>query len=164
VRELCGKAGVNSVTLCRPLSYGPHVAPLEGGRRNPQKRYGCLPCARAGRCRDVRPAGCVFSVTSAPVRPSPPLCRHPGHCSAIPGTVGSRDGGTSPHPPLCDFQPSVSMTLEPMYGRRPNERLPHRYPRSRSWTGTGLVATSRQKQDSPGRPPTPWHCTPYRHM
>jgi hypothetical protein len=28
VRELCGKAGVNSVTLCLPLSYGPHVAPL----------------------------------------------------------------------------------------------------------------------------------------
>jgi hypothetical protein len=103
VRELCGKAGVNSVTLCHLLSYDLHVAPLEGGRRNPRKRYGCLPRARAGRCRDIKPAGHVFSVTSAPVRPSPPLCRHPGHCSAIPGTVGLRDGETSPHPLLCDF-------------------------------------------------------------
>jgi hypothetical protein len=63
-----------------PTLVRPHVAPLEGGRRNPRKRYGCLFRARAGRCRDVRPAGRVFSITSA-------LCGHPRRCAAIPGTA-----------------------------------------------------------------------------
>jgi hypothetical protein len=119
VRELCGKASVNSVTLCRPLLYGLHVAPLERGRRNPQKRYGRQPYTRVGRCRDIRPVEHVSSVTSGPVRPSPPLCYHPGHCSTIPGTVGARDKKTLPHPLLCILRPSVSCTLESAYGRRP---------------------------------------------
>jgi hypothetical protein len=80
MQELCGEAGVNSVTLCHPLSYGLHIAPLEGERRNPRKRYRCLPRACAGRCHDVRPAERVFSVTSA-------LCGHPHRCAAISGTV-----------------------------------------------------------------------------
>jgi hypothetical protein len=94
--------------------------------------------------------------------PSPlPLCGHPGRCATIPDIVGSWDGGTAPHLPLCDFQPSVIMTLEPMYGRQPNKRLPH----------TTLEAALGQAQDSsrrpargkPGGPSTPWCCTSYRH-
>jgi hypothetical protein len=117
VRELCGKAGVNSVTLCLPLPYGLHVAPLKRGWRNPRKRYRCLPRTRAGQHRDIRPVERGSSVTSGPVRPSPPLCHHPGHCSTIPDTVAARDDKTSPRPLLCDLQPSVSPTLELTYGR-----------------------------------------------
>jgi hypothetical protein len=161
---LCSKASVNSVTLCRPLRYGLHVAPLERGRRNPRKWYVSLPRARAGRCRDVRPVEHVSSINSGPARPSPPLCHHPGHCNTIPGVVGARGYKTSPRPLLCDLQPSVSPTLELTRERRPNKRLPHHYPRGRSWRGTGLAATSLQKQDSLGQPSTSRRCTPYRHM
>jgi hypothetical protein len=83
----------------------------------------------------------VFSVTIGPVRPSPPLCHHPDHCSTIPGAVGAQDDKASPRLPLCDLQPSVSPTLELTHARRPKEKLPCRYPRSRSWTGTGFAAT-----------------------
>jgi hypothetical protein len=115
VRELCRKACVNSVTLCRPLPYGLHAAPLERGRRNPRKRYGRLPRACAGQRRDIRPAKRVSSVTSGPVRPSLPLCYHPWHCSAIPDVVGARDDKTSPHPLLCVLRPLISCTLESAY-------------------------------------------------
>jgi hypothetical protein len=71
--------------------------------------------------------------------------------------------GTAPHRLLCNPQSPVSLTLELTYEQRPNKRIPRHYPRSRSWTNTRLAATSRQKQDSPGRPSIPWHCTPYRH-
>jgi hypothetical protein len=132
VRELCGKAVVNSVTLSRPLRYGLHVAPLERRRRNPQKRYGRLPRAHAGQRRDIKPMERISPVTSGPVRPSPPLCYHPGHCSTIPGAVGAPDDKTSPHPLLYILRPSVSCTLESAYRRRPNGKLPHSHPRRRS--------------------------------
>jgi hypothetical protein len=151
------------VTLCCPLRYGLHVSPLERGRWNPRRGYVSLPHARAGRRRDVRPVEHVSSIDFGPVRPSPPLCHHPRHYSAIPGAVGARDDETSPRPLLCDLQPFVSPPLELTYGRRPSKKLPHHYPQSRFWTGTGLTATSRKKQDSPGRPPTPRRCAPYRH-
>jgi hypothetical protein len=142
-------------TLVRPPRRTPR-----GRTAEPSKEVR-MPTPRSGRTMSWRQAsGACLLRHLRPVRPSPPLCRHPGHCSAIPGTVGPRDGGTSPHQPLCDFQPSVSVTLEPTYGRRPNKRLPHRYPRSRSWTGTRLATTLRQKQNSPGRSPTPRRCTP----
>jgi hypothetical protein len=35
-RELCGMAGVSSMTLFRPLPYGQHAAPSKGGRLHPQ--------------------------------------------------------------------------------------------------------------------------------
>jgi hypothetical protein len=151
VRDLCGKAGVNSVTLCRPLPYGLHVAPLERGRRNPRKGYGRQPLTRAGRHRDAGPVERVSSVTSGPVRPSPPLCHHPGHCSTIPDVVEARDDETPPHPLLCILRPSVSRALESAYGRRPNGKLPRYYPRSRSWKSTGLTTTpaeSKTRQDN----------------
>jgi hypothetical protein len=106
---------------------------------------------------------CVSSANSGPVRPSPPLYCHPGHCSAIPGAVGAQGDKMSPHLLLYILQPSVSVTLEPTYGRRPNKRLLRHYPRSRSWADTGPTPTPRQEQESPRRPPTPWHCTPYHH-
>jgi hypothetical protein len=150
VRELCGKAGVNSVTLCHPLLYGLHVAPLERGRRDPRKRYGRQPCTRAGSRHDVAPVGRVSSVTSGPVRPSPPLCHHPRHCSTIPGVVGTRDDKTSPHPPLCILRPSVSSTLKLAYRRRPDGKLPHDHPRSLSLVSTRLATTpdgSKNRKD-----------------
>jgi hypothetical protein len=162
VRELCGKVGVNSTTLCLPLPHRLHVAPLERGRWNPRKGYDHLTRARPGRCRDIRPAERVSSVTSNLVRPSPPLCRHPRHYSIIPGTVGAQDDGTLPRSPLCSLRSSVSPTLRSLYGRRPNEKLPRRYPRSRSWTGTELTTTparSKIRQDSRRLHDTVHHAT-----
>jgi hypothetical protein len=134
------------MTLCHPLQYRLHATPLERGRWDPRKGYDHLPRARSGRCRDIRPAECVSSVTSGPVWPSPPLCHHPRRCSVIPGTVGARDDGTPPHPPMCILQPSVSPTLELTYGRRPNKKLLHHHPRSRFWTGTGLATTPARSE------------------
>jgi hypothetical protein len=117
VRELCGKANVSSVTLCRPLMYRHRIAPLERGWRNPRKGYVRLPRARSGQRRDVGLVECVTSVTSRPVRPSPPLCHHPRHCSAIPDTVEARGDETPPRPLLCILRPSVSRALESVYGQ-----------------------------------------------
>jgi hypothetical protein len=60
----------------------------------------------------------VSSVISGPVRPSSPLCHHPGHCRAIPSTVQTQANRTSPCLPLCSFQSPVSQTLELVYGRQ----------------------------------------------
>jgi hypothetical protein len=94
VRELCGKAGVNSTTLCLPLPYRLHVAPLERGRWNPRKGYDHLPRARPRRRRDVGPAEHVSSVTSGPVWPS-------RHYAPIPGAAASSpvlcEPGTTEH-------------------------------------------------------------------
>jgi hypothetical protein len=141
VRELCGKASVNSVTLCHPLPYRHHVAPLERGRWNPRKGYGRLPRARSGQRRDVGLVERVSSITSGPVWPSPPLCRHPRHYSIIPDTVGAWDDGTPSCPPLHFLLPFVSPTLERAYRREPNKKLSHHHPRSRPWVGTGLATT-----------------------
>jgi hypothetical protein len=164
VREMCGKAGVNSVTLCRPLLYGLYVAPLERGRRNPRKRYGRQPCTRAGRRCDVRPVEHASSVTSGPVRASPLLCYHPGHCSTIPDAVGARDDKTPPHLPLCILRPSVSCTLESVYGRRPKREAPTQPPSKPLLGGYRTRHDARRKQDSSGRPSTPQHHAPCRHM
>jgi hypothetical protein len=50
------------------------------------------------RC-DVRPAGAVFPIAVSPVRSSPPLQRHAGHCDDIPDVVGAHGDGTSPRLP-----------------------------------------------------------------
>jgi hypothetical protein len=143
VRELCGKASVNSVTLCHPLPYRHHVAPLERGRWNPRKGYGRLPRARSGQRRDVGLVERVSSITSGPVWPSPPLCRHPRHYSIIPDTVGAWDDGTPPCPPLHFLLPFVSPTLERAYRREP----------TRSSRTITLEAAPGWAQDSPRRPP-----------
>jgi hypothetical protein len=79
---LCGKAGVNSVTLCHPLPYRLHIAPLERGRGNPRK---CTTAYSAPAWDDV--------VTSGQQGASPPsllaLCGHPRLCAVIPGTTAA---------------------------------------------------------------------------
>jgi hypothetical protein len=44
--------------------------------------------AYAGTRRDVKPAGSVIPVAVNPVRPSPPLLLHVGHCGDIPAPLG----------------------------------------------------------------------------
>jgi hypothetical protein len=130
------------VTLCHPLLYGLHVAPLERGRRNPRKSYGRLPCARSGQCCDIRPVERVSSVTFGTVRPSPPLCCHPGHCNAVPGAVGAQDDEKSPCPLLCSSSLSSSV---PSSQRMDGDQT------GNSHTAT-LEAAPRQVQDSPRCP------------
>jgi hypothetical protein len=147
---LCSKASVNSVTLCHPLPYSLRTAPLETGLRNPREGYGRLPRARMGRHRDVRPVERVSSITVNPVWPSPPLCHHHEHYSPIPGAMGTQGDKTSPRPPLCNLQPSVSLTLELTHRGRLNKRLSRHHTRNRSWTSTGLTMTparSKIRQD-----------------
>jgi hypothetical protein len=110
----------HSITLCRPLPYLLHVAPLERGRRYPRKGYGHQLHARPGRHHDVRMVERVSSFTSGPMRPSSPLCHYPGRCRAIPSTVGTQVDGTSPRLPLCSFRSPISQTLKLVYGRRSN--------------------------------------------
>jgi hypothetical protein len=143
---LCGCCAGRSVSFhdtVPPTRVPPPRRPLERGRRHPRKGYDHLLCTRRGRRCDVRPAKRVFPITSGPVRPSPPLCRHPRHCSVIPTTVGTQVDGTSPHPPLCSPWSSVTLALKSAYGRRP----------SKSSSATTLEATPGQAQDPPRRPP-----------
>jgi hypothetical protein len=159
-----GKASVNSVTLCHPLPYDPHVVPLEGGRQNTLKRYRRLPRARIGQRRDIRPVERVSSVTSA-------LCGPPRRCAAIPGTAapslalcGSlerQDIATTAAvrpPALHQLHPRVSVRMATKQGiltQPPSKPLLDGY-RARH--------DARREQDSSGRPSTPRHCAPRRHM
>jgi hypothetical protein len=60
----------------------------------------CLFFAYAGPCRDVGPAGSVIPVAVNPVRPSPPLPHHAGHCDDIP-TLLARAGTRRRHNGYC---------------------------------------------------------------
>jgi hypothetical protein len=156
----------------RPMSALWHCAthPVRPPCRTPRRRAAApskevrMPTPRSRRTMSWRQASgaCLLrhlrpcAAIPVAVPPSQALQRHPQHC----GGTGWRDIAT---PAIVWLPASVSMTLEPTYGRQPSKRLPRHYPRRSSWTGTGLAATPRQKQDSPGRPPTPWRCTPYRH-
>jgi hypothetical protein len=146
-----------------PTPVRPTCHALERGWRSPLREDGRLLPARTGLRRDIGPAGPVTSVAIGPVRPSPPSQHHLGHCITISYTVGGRGDKTPPRRLLCALRPPVSRTLEPMYGRRPNGRLLHHHPRSRSWTDTGHAMMPRQIQDSLGRSSTLWHCTPCLH-
>jgi hypothetical protein len=101
------------MTLCHPLSYGRRTEPSKEAAEL-SKGDGRLFHARSGPCRDVRSVKHVPSVTISPVQPPPPSRRHPEHCSAIPGVVGSTRwrGATTPvdvlhtasrqlHPRIC---------------------------------------------------------------
>jgi hypothetical protein len=79
----------------------------------------CLFCAYAGPRRDIRPAGSVIPIAVKPVRPSPPLLHHAGHCDDIPtllghaGTRRRRDGHCA------TYGPPINGTLESAhYGGR----------------------------------------------
>jgi predicted secreted protein len=121
------------VTLCRPLPYRHHVAPLKRGWRNPRKGYGLLPRGRPGRRRDVGPVESVSSAISATVPPSQALQCHPRHC----GNPGRRDTAAPAvvHPPVFpSVQPSSQrtdddQTLEAAPGRVQNS--PRRLPGAR---------------------------------
>jgi hypothetical protein len=131
------------MALCRPLPYDLHVAPLERGQRNPRKRYGCLPRACAGQRHDIRPVERVSSVTSGSVRPSPPLCHHPGPCSTILGVVEARDDKTS-HAHCCASYDIPS--AEPSSQRTDGDR-------TGSSNAATLEAAPGWVQDLPRRPP-----------
>jgi hypothetical protein len=131
VRELCGKAGVSSVTLCRPLSYGPTSRPSreDGGTlERGTDAYSALgqdDVVTLGQRGVSSPSPPPCAAIPAAVPPSRALQHHPWHC-------GGWDDGTPPHRLLCDPRPSVSPTLELTYEQRLNKRIPCHHPRSRS--------------------------------
>jgi hypothetical protein len=129
------------------------------GTAEPSNGGECFFYDYTGLHRDVRPAGTVFSVAISPVRPSPPLQHHAGHCDDILDAVGAREDGKSPRPPLCLVRPPVDGTLKAAHGRRPDSQPLHHHPRSRPCKGTGLATAPQQERDSPGQPSTSWHCT-----
>jgi hypothetical protein len=92
-----------------------------------------------------------------------PLQCHAGYCNDIPGAVGAHGDGTLSCLPLCLVRIPVDGTLGPAHERRPDSQPLHHHPRSRSCTSTGSATMSRLEQDSPGRSPTPWHCSPRLH-
>jgi hypothetical protein len=92
--------------------------------------------------RDVRPAGTVFSVAISPVRPSPPLQHHAGHCDDIPDAVEARKDGTLPRPPLCLYGlPLTAPSSRPAGGGRTTDLY-----------STTLEAAPVRAQDSSRRP------------
>jgi hypothetical protein len=79
---------------------GPSTANAPSPRRGARWYLEYLSCDYTGPRRDVRPPGAVFPIVVNPVRPSPPLQRHAGHCGDISDAVGVHGDGTSPRPPL----------------------------------------------------------------
>jgi hypothetical protein len=73
----------------------------------------------------------------------------------------ARGDGTPSCLPLYLIRATVNGPREPSRSR-PGQPL-HLYPRSRSYSGTGRATTLRLEQDSPGRPSTLRHCSPYRN-
>jgi hypothetical protein len=161
--ELCGKAGVNSVTLCRPLPYGLHVAPVERGWRNPRKRCRCLPRARTEQRRDIRPVERVSSVTSGPVRPSPSLATIPDTAAPSPEL---REPGTTRHRTPAAVHPPAFRQLHPRVSVRTTTKreAPTQPPSKPLLGGYRTRHDARQEQDSPGQSSTSRHCAPCRHM
>jgi hypothetical protein len=130
----------HSMTLCCPL---PYTSTLPPRKRTAAPSKGVRPPTppHLGRRRDTRPMERIFSITSGPMQPSPPLCRHPGHCKAIPRTVGTQVDRTSPRPPLRSRRSSVSQALKLAYRRRSNK----------SSSATTLEAAPGRAQDPPRR-------------
>jgi hypothetical protein len=83
----------------------------------------CLSFAYTGPCRDVRPTGSVIPVVVNPVRPSPPLPHHAGHCDDIPTLLG-RAGTRRRHNGHCATHGSlVNGTLKSVhYGGQSTNR------------------------------------------
>jgi hypothetical protein len=103
--------------------------------------------------------------------------RHPCRCqscAAIPAPVAPRRAllqplqrcwargyGTPPRLPLYSVRITVNDFLEPVW-RRPGQPL-RLHPRNHPCSSIGHATTPRPGQSSPGRPPTPRHCTPHLH-
>jgi hypothetical protein len=145
------------LTLCRPLSYDLHAAPLERGQRNPQKGYERLPCARTGRRCDIGLVERVSSANSGPVWPFRALQHHPRRC----GSPGRQDIATPAAvraPAL--RQPNSQTDVQTMTKQEAPISLP-----SKSLLDKHMTRhDAPQKRDSSGRPSTPCRCTPYRYM
>jgi hypothetical protein len=131
-------ASGNPMALCHPLPYGGNPWHCATHSRtayapHPQKRT-----TKPSRGRQMTTLGPHKdnAVTSGQRGRSPPspsvLCSHPRRPNTIPGTTspsptlwGGRGDKTPPRRLLCVLWPPVSRTLEPMSGRRPNERPLH---------------------------------------
>jgi hypothetical protein len=103
--------------------------------------------------------------------------RHPRRCqscAAIPAPAAprrallqppqrrwARRDGTPPRLALCPVRITVNGFLEPAW-RRTSQPL-RLHLRNRPYSSTGHATMPRPEQGSPGRPPTPQHCTPYLH-
>jgi hypothetical protein len=128
------------VTLCRPLPYACTQHPSKEDGRTFEKGTDAYPRARTRQRRDVGLVERVSSANSGPVRPSPPLCSHPVHYSAIP--VWEPGTTRHHHPRRCA---STGLPLATPSNQRtdgdPSRRLPHGHPRSRSRASTGLATT-----------------------
>jgi hypothetical protein len=101
----------------------------------------CPFCAYAGPHCGVRPTGSVIPIAVNPVRPSPPLPHHAGHCDDIPTLLG-RAGTRRRHNGHCaTYGPLVNGTLESAhYGGQSTKH----------YTAT-LEAAPVQAQDPPQR-------------
>jgi hypothetical protein len=115
-----GEAIPATVQHCaaRPVSAPWHCAayPRTANTSRPRRGAGgtleYLLRAYAGPRRDVRPAGSVIPVAVSPVRPSPPLPHHAGHCGDIPALLG-RTGTRRRHNSHCaTYGFFVNATLE----------------------------------------------------
>jgi hypothetical protein len=148
----------HSMTLCLPLPYLLHVAPLKEDGGTLERGTTPPTPPRLGRRCDVRSAGRIFPVTSGPVRPSPPLRRHPRHCRAIPCTVGTQVDRSSPRPP---YEASCLPPTKPSNWHTDDDqtRAPALLP-SKPLDGHKIRNDACQRQDAPGWLSIPRHCTP----
>jgi hypothetical protein len=74
----------------------------------PSNAGGCFFYDYTGLCRDVKPAGMIFSVAVNPVRPRPPLQCHTGYCDDIPDAVGARGTGRRHARHCTSYGPSLT--------------------------------------------------------
>jgi hypothetical protein len=90
--SLCGEASASPVTLCRPLSYGPHTAPSKEDGGTIERERGTDACPTPAQDN---------AVTSDQRDASPPspsaLCGRPSYHATIPGTA-------APSPMLWEFR------------------------------------------------------------
>jgi hypothetical protein len=92
------------------------------------------------RC-DVRPVGLVIPVAVRPVRASPPMPHHTGHCGDIPALLGRTETRHHHNDHCATYGSPVNGTLEPAhYGGRSTNR----------YTAT-LEAAPVRAQDTPRR-------------
>jgi hypothetical protein len=143
VRELFGKASVNSVTLCRPLPYAPTSHPSKEDRGTLKRGTNAYPAPTQD-----------DTMTSDQWSASPPsplaLCGHPCRCATIPGTAAPSPALWKPgttrrrHVHCCASYDLPS--AEPSSQRMDGDRM------GSSHAAT-LEAAPGRVQDSPRHPP-----------
>jgi hypothetical protein len=149
----------HSTTLCLPLPYLLHIAPLERGRWHPQKGYDHLPHASLGWRHDVRPAERVS-----------PLCRHPQHCAAIPSTTASSPALWEPksmghsHAGRCAAYGLPSVEPSNRHTDGDQTRVPALLPLKPPLDGHKIRHDAHRRQDLPGQQSILRHYAPCRYM